>query len=83
MPWNPADMTPQQRANWVLIESVLSSEYERGFKRGLEVGQEQARTEAPDVPEVTKSALEMLTHDYEAEKAPEGKKILDIPAPVL
>lgn len=47
------------------------------------MGREQARTEAPDVPEVTKSALEMLTHDYEAEEAQERKKILDIPAPVL
>ena len=47
------------------------------------MGREQTRTEAPDVPEVTKSALEMLTHDNEAEEAPERKKILDIPAPVL
>jgi len=74
-------MTPQQRANWVLIESVLSSEYERGFKRGLEVGREQTRTEVPDVPEVTKSALEMLTHDYEAEEALRRKKDLTEAAP--
>jgi len=60
---------------------VLSSEYERGFKRGLEVGREQTRTEAPDVPEVTKSALEMLTHDYEAEEALRGKKDLTEAAP--
>ena len=49
MPWNPADMTPQQRANWVLIESVLSSEYERGFKKGLEVGRAEKK-EMLDIP---------------------------------
>lgn len=30
-------MTPQQRANWALLQSVLEQEFERGFKRGLEV----------------------------------------------
>ena len=86
MPWRTEDMTPQQRANWALLQSVLDQEYERGFKRGLEVGREQTRTEAPDVPDVTKNEVDpttegiLLMHTKPAE-GPE--KAIDIPRPML
>ena len=79
-------MTPQQRANWVLIESVLSSEYERGFKRGLEVGREQTRTEAPEVPEATKNEVDPTTEGVlfmHTKPAENPDKAIDIPRPVL
>lgn len=31
---DPAKMTPQQRANWVLIQYVLDAEYQRGREAG-------------------------------------------------
>lgn len=35
---DPAKMTPQQRANWTLLQYVLDAEYRRGFEEGLEKG---------------------------------------------
>lgn len=39
---DPDKLTPQQRANWRLIQAVLDSEYERGFQRGLACGKAEA-----------------------------------------
>lgn len=74
--WRPTDMTPQQRANWALIQSVLDQEYVRGFKRGLEVG--RAENENRLDPQ-TESVLFMFTRP--AEEDPQ--KTIDIPRPVL
>lgn len=68
LPWRTEDMTPQQRANWALLQSVLEQEFERGFKRGLEVGR------------VKYAPPERLTEDDNAE-CPD--KAIDIPRPVL
>lgn len=35
---DPAKMTPQQRANWVLLQYVLDAEYRRGYADGIEKG---------------------------------------------
>lgn len=61
-------MTPQQRANWALLQAVLDQEFERGFKRGLEVGRAKY---AP---------AERLNED-ESTECPD--KAIDIPRPVL
>ena len=82
-------MTPQQRANWALLQSVLDEEYGRGFKRGLEVGQawnevEAAKRAADDVPEAVQSGLFMHTRPYDPEECEnDPKKGLDFPPPVL
>lgn len=68
LPWRTEDMTLQQRANWALLQSVLDQEYERGFKRGLEVGRAKY---AP---------AERLKEDESAEYL---DKAIDIPRPVL
>lgn len=58
---DPGKMTPQQRANWRLIQAVLDSEFERGFERGLECRQmerEQSTT------------LDMYTRPYNPDDFP-------------
>lgn len=36
---DPDKLTPQQRANWMLLQAVLEAEFDRGFRRGLVQGQ--------------------------------------------
>jgi hypothetical protein len=43
--WNPDDLNAQQMANYVFVQGLLEAEYERGFRRGLEVGHMEAKTE--------------------------------------
>ena len=38
-------MNAQQKANYVFLQGLLDAEYERGFRRGLEVGHMEAETE--------------------------------------
>jgi hypothetical protein len=35
---DPAKMTPQQRANWILLQNVLDAEYRRGYADGIKKG---------------------------------------------
>lgn len=35
---DPDKMTPQQKANWVLLQYVMDAEYRRGYEKGLEIG---------------------------------------------
>ena len=35
--YDPAELTAQQRANITLLQSVLESEYRRGFNRGYSI----------------------------------------------
>lgn len=72
LPWRTEDMTPQQRANWALLQSVLEQEFERGFKRGLEV-----RLGV----EVKMDGLDENKHPSTHAEGPE--KAIDIPRPVL
>lgn len=43
---DPRKLSPQQRANWHLMQAVLDSEYDRGFHRGLVQGHFEAATTA-------------------------------------
>lgn len=79
-------MTPQQRANWALLQSVLEQEYERGFKRGLEVRLGvDVKLEGRTAPE--ENELDPQTEDKlrlrarPAEECPD--KAIDFPRPVL
>ena len=33
----------QQRANWALLQGVIESEYERGFRKGVQVGRAEMK----------------------------------------
>lgn len=59
---DPGKMTPQQRANWRLIQAVLDSEFERGFERGYQCRQME-REES--------TTLDMLTRPYNPDDFPE------------
>ncbi len=38
---DPDKLTPQQRANWSLLQGLLRMEFERGFQRGRIVQQSE------------------------------------------
>lgn len=59
---DPGKMTPQQLANWRLIQAVLDSEFERGFERGLQCRQME-REES--------STLDMHTRPYNPDDFPD------------
>ena len=78
---DPAKMTPQQKANWVLIQYVLDAEYRRGF----EEGQRSAAGNAWE--DQTDGVLNMHTRPVEQrdidEATGKGKMRLDRRPPVL
>lgn len=82
LPWRTEDMTPQQRANWALLQSVLDQEYERGFKRGLEVRLGvDVKMEGLDDDKLDPTTEGILFMHTQPAEGPE--KAIDIPRPVL
>lgn len=82
LPWRTEDMTPQQRANWALLQSVLEQEFERGFKRGLEVrlGVE-VKMDGLDESKLDPQTEGVLFMHTQPAEGPE--KAIDIPRTVL
>ena len=82
MPWRTEDLTPQQRANWALIQTMLEQEYERGFKRGLEVRLGvDVKTEGLNEIKVDPTTEGILFMNTKPAECPD--KAIDIPRPVL
>lgn len=66
-------MTPQQRANWALLQTVLEQEYDRGFKRGLEVGRGE-KADPEELSEQQQGVIFMHTRPYDPEEFKDGGK---------